>query len=92
MKKIINIGLLLNLLPMIGVTYFYYLYFGNPTNPLRHEYLEGVAITMVYTWPLWILLAGFGIWKRKKINNTQFVLSLAPVVFMLGATMLFEIL
>ena len=92
MKTIINIGFLLNLIPMTGITYFYYLYFSNKTNALRHEYLEGVAITMIYTWPLWVSFAGFGIWKRKKIKNSKFALTLTPIAFVLSSIVLFEML
>ena len=82
MKIVINIGLVFCLIPIYAVTYLYYLYFANPKNSLRHEYLEGVALTMVYTWPLWLILAGIGIWKRKKILKYHFVLSQIPLSYM----------
>ncbi len=92
MKICINIGLVLSLMPLYDVTYCYYLYFTNPENPLRHEYLEGVAITMVYSWPLWLSLAGIGIWKRQKIGKLHFFLSQIPLSIMGLCVILFEFL
>ena len=73
------------LLPMYGVIYFYYLYYSQISNSLRHEYLQGVAISIMYTWPLWLVVAGAGIGMRKKLTTTNFVLSLVPVIFMILA-------
>jgi len=90
-----TIALCLSILPIAGIVYFLYSYFsqpGTPYNPLRGECLIGAEMIQIYTWPLWVAIAGMGIGFRKKLKSDLFALSLLPILFMLASFILIKII
>jgi len=76
------------MLPLCGVVYFYFLYFSEPQNPLREEYLFGIGMTVIHTLPLWLGVALAGWWMRPHLSRWHWALTPIPMLFLAGAFLL----
>ena len=71
--------LVLGFTALAGMLYWEIL-FQTSTGPGRHEYREGLAITIVYTWPIYLLLAGMLVSSLRRFNKLELSLAVLPLV------------
>jgi len=64
-KVFATFGFVIGFLLICLSLYYLWLYFSEPGNSYRHEYLAGTAMTILYSIPLW-LLASYSMYKNKR--------------------------
>ncbi len=65
--------------------YYLYSYFSNNTSDARHEYLEGVALTLLISLPFWVLVSCFIFPIRSTINKKAYWALNIPAVLLLAS-------
>ena len=64
----------------ILVAYYLYEYFTDVANTLRHEYLEGVFLSLYMSSPFWFVVSVIAFFIRKEISKKIFWLINAPFI------------
>jgi hypothetical protein len=55
-----------------------------PANPLRHEYLEGMTLSLIFALPFWVLVAFFATPLKDFISKRTYQIIVTPAL-VLGA-------
>lgn len=87
------------LLAAIGGLYFAFAaaqylfsYFSEAANPLRHEYLQGFAISLVFATPFWLAVSAFAYPLRKALPRPGYVALNIPSVLLVAGILLSTII
>ena len=86
MKTVFWVLLALSLLSVAGVYYWEIRYFFGDTTPGRNELLAGAALFILYTWPFWIGLPVFALFKIRIFSSTKVIISFVPIILIFGPT------
>lgn len=63
--------------------YFVYEYYANPSNPVRHEYMEGMGLSLLMSVPFWVLVSCFIFPIRAGFKKGVFWSLNAPAILLL---------
>lgn len=82
------------LIILAGVGGFYFLfvsarylfnYYSEAANPLRHEYLQGVALSLVFATPFWLAVSAFAYPLRKTLPRSGYAaLNIPSILLVVG--------
>ena len=78
LATIIGLGLLL-----YGATFLYSYIVDDVKNPVRHEYLEGMALCIFISFPFWLLASIAIFFVRKEIPKWAYILWNSPLIILL---------
>ena len=60
-------------------------YFSEAENPLRHEYLQGFALSLVFATPFWLAVSAFAYPLRKALPKSgYFALNIPSILLVVG--------
>ena len=60
-------------------------YFSEAANPMRHEYLQGVVISLVFSTPFWLAVSAFAYPLRKALPKSGYVaLNIPSILLVVG--------
>jgi hypothetical protein len=84
----------LSLIILAGIGGFYFLfvaaqylfnYFSEPANPLRREYLQGIALSLVFATPFWLAVSAFAYPLRKALPRSGYIaLNIPSIMLVVG--------
>lgn len=68
-----------------AATQYLFSYFSEAVNPLRHEYLQGVVISLVFSTPFWLAVSAFAYPLRKALPKSGYVaLNIPSILLVVG--------
>ncbi len=63
-----------------------------PNNPVRHEYLQGMLLSLILSLPFWVIVALFAVSLKSAIPKKYFLVIVAPAIIFGVAFILLNII
>jgi hypothetical protein len=83
-----TIGMLLSLACAVGVYYWELRYISSLGEPGANELLNGGALIIVFTWPVWLSFPILSLIFRKSLERGRVVLSWVPALAIISPTII----
>jgi len=77
-------GLLIAAFPLWGVSQYLIPFFAIDDPIVRRQYLEPISMIGMYSWPVWLGLAGYSVIKWQQFSRIELFIAWVPMILFIS--------